>query len=133
MLPVFFGFVTLLVWVAAIALHAEPDALALVVIGLLFTFFFLLLVPFLFIQKVWYDDKLMYISNFRKARQVALKQVKGYRRWMFYFYKIDFTNDQGNAENVMILPHIVERFLAGMGTPFSLEDFEDKIGEKAIG
>lgn len=131
-LPSFFGLVTLLIWVLAIALHNESDAIAIVVIGLFFTFFFLLMLPFLYIQKVWYDEKHLFISNYRKVKSVALKNVKGYRRWMFYFYKIDFTNEQGSIASVMILPHMVERFLAGMGTPFSLEDFEDKIGEHAV-
>jgi hypothetical protein len=126
-LPIFFGFITLLIWVAAIALIGAKDGEALIVIALVFTGFMLLMVPPMLVQRVWYDDEKLYANNYRKTKEIPLSKVKGVRRWMFYFYKIDYLNEKNEKKGVLFMPHIIERFEAMMGMPESLEIFEEEV------
>ena len=127
-LPIFWIAVTLLIWVAAIALMGDPDAEALLVIGAIFTgFFVLFLLPPMFVNKVSYDDNYMYACNYRNTKKIPLDSVKKVRRWMFYFYRIDYRDDTGRDTNVLLLPSFTQRLEAMMGMPANLELFEDRI------
>ncbi len=127
-LPIFWIVVTLLLWVAAIALIGEPDGEALLVIAAVFTGLFLLLMfPPMFVQKVSYDDNYLYVYNYRNTQQISLSSVKKVHRWMFYFYKISYTNEAGEQKGVLLLPSFEQRLEAMMGMPANLEEFEEKI------
>lgn len=129
-LPIFFGVAMLLVWIAAIALHDKPDGTALVVIALFFTGFMLLMTPPMFIQKVSYDNENLYAYNYLNTKQITLHKVGKVHRWMFYFYKIDYTNEAGQKKGILLLPSFVQRIEAMMGMPENLEIFEDVVAQK---
>jgi hypothetical protein len=127
-LPAFFGLVTLLIWIAAIALVNEPDGQALIVIAAIFTgIFFLLMLPPMFVQKANYDDQFLYANNFKRTKKIPLNRIKALHRWLFYFYRIDYLDEANRLRKIYILPSITERFEAMMGMPASLEIFEDEV------
>ena len=126
-LPIFFGLATLLVWVGAIALYDKPDGNAMIVVGLFFTGFMALMTPPMFINKVSYDDEYLHTYNYLKKKKIPLSNVIKVHRWMFYFYKISYTNETGEKKGILLLPSFVQRLEAMMGMPANLEEFEDKI------
>ena len=126
-LPIFFGVVTLLVWMGAIALYNKPDGNAMIVVALFFTGFMGLMTPPMFINKVSYDDEYLYAYNYIKTKQIPLSKVMKVHRWMFYFYKISYINEAGEKKGALLLPSFVQRLEAMMGMPENLEEFEDKL------
>ncbi len=126
-LPLFFALVTLLVWVAAIALFNTPDGVALVVVALFFTGIMLLMLPPMFVQKVSYDETHLYAYNYRNTKTIPLSKVGKLHRWMFYFYKIDYTNSLGQQKVILLLPSFEQRLEALFGTPQDLKQFEAKV------
>lgn len=131
--PLFLGFITLLIWVAAIALHGEPDAEALIVIGAVFTVFMIFLIPSFLLKRVYYDETHLYVNNFRSTKTIPLNRIKYISKYIFYFFKVEYLNEQGQKEKALFLPHLLERFEAMMGTPESVEIFEEKVLKPVTG
>lgn len=129
-LPIFFGVVTLLMWIMAIALHGKPDAETLIVIAAIFTGFMLFITPPMFINKVSYDDDKLYAYNYRTTKEIPLGQVGKVHRWMFYFYKIDYLNEAGQKKAILLLPSFIQRFEAMMGMPENLKAFEEEVTKR---
>ncbi len=96
--------------------------------GFMFVFSALITLPLIPIKKVSYDSQFLYYSNYKNQCKVPLKNSKEIRRWLFYFFKIDFTNNQGKSESIVFMPHISEMMNSmGIQTPKSIVQFKSKI------
>jgi len=96
--------------------------------GFMFVFSVLITILLIPLKKVAYDSEFLYYSNYKKQCKIPLKDSKKIRRWLFYFFKIDFINNHGKSESIIFIPHISEMMNSlGIQTPKSITQFKTKI------
>ncbi len=82
--------------------------------------------PLIFLKKVYYDDNYLYLSNYRKGKQIEFNQVREVKMFLFYFYKISYEDEMKKFRSFIFMPHIFEKMSNPLGTLDSIRKLKNK-------
>lgn len=89
--------------------------------------FCLFMLPLLKLNFISYNEAYTLIKSYKQTKKVPNKNVIKVKRFMFYFYRLFYT-EKNEIKKALFLPHIIGVFIRFWGKPKSIKKYEINIG-----
>lgn len=122
-IPAFFFLATIIVICSFFYNFLNIDLFSRIFIAILLFVFCLFMIPLINLHFISYNENLTIIKGFKETKSVSNKDVIKVKRFMFYFYRVFyFENDK--VKKSIFMPHTIGVFFRFWGKPKSIKKYE---------
>ena len=126
-IPSIYFLVVSLFWISLYTIIPEKYFDGMLILGFIFLFSLLALVPLIRLKKVYYDNDYTYISNYSTTIKVKHEELVSIKRYIFYFYKLSYRKNE-SIYSVIFITSLYEKMGVSLCVPKSIIKFKKVCG-----